>query len=380
MKIKLLVFAFFLSTVTLYAQNEDANDYHFTIIKKLDCTPVKNQGRSGTCWSFATSSFLESELLRMGKGEHNLSEMFVVRNIYLEKAINYVLRQGKANFDQGALSHDLIHAYEKYGIVPESVFNGKVDSDQEVYNHNEMVAVIKGMLEALVKERNGISEHWMDAFKSVLDVYMGSAPEEFKYEGKTYTPKSYAKSLGLNPDDYISLTSFTHHPFYSNFILEIPDNFSNGSYYNIPIDELQKVVDNALQNGYTVAWDADVSEKGFGARNGMAILPAKDWKDMSTSEVSEAFKKPVKEMDVTQENRQEAFETYATTDDHLMHITGTAEDIDGNKYYFTKNSWGKDIGDNGFLYVSQPYFRMKTIAIMVHKDAIPKDLRKKLGI
>ena len=343
--------------------------YNFTMQENVACTSVKNQERTGTCWSFSTVSFLESELMRMGKTEYDLSEMYIVRNIYGDKARNYVLRQGKANFSQGSLSHDVMRGFKMFGIVPESVYSGKLTANS-IHDHSEMEAAMKGMLDAIVKQKRP-SNKWPEALDCIMDAYMGEAPETFTWQGKQYTPQAFANSLGINPDDYVSLTSYSHHPFYEKCILELPDNYSNGSYYNIPIDELEAIVAHALSEGYTIAWDGDVSEKGFSSSNGMAIVP----QDPSSKDV---FDKPGPEVKVDQALRQETFQNYATTDDHLMHLTGIAKDQDGTPYYLTKNSWGEISDYKGFLYMSSSYFRLKTVAIMVHKDAIPADIAKKL--
>ena len=365
MKKQLLLLAIVCFVSQLSAQ------YHFDTKENLECTAIKNQQRTGTCWSFSTVSFLEAELLRMGKEEYDLSEMFIVRNIYKDKARNYVLRQGKANFSQGSLNHDVIRALKMGGIVPESVYSGKLPGE-DMHDHSEMERALKGMLDGILKGKK-LSNKWQGAFESVMDNYIGEVPEQFTYKGKSYTPASFAKELGINPDDYVTLTSFTHHPFYESFILEIPDNYSNGSYYNLPLDELQAIVDYALKNGYTVAWDGDVGEKGFSAGKGIAVMPA-------DSKIEDPFAKPVKEMKVTADLRQASFESYATTDDHLMHLTGISKDQNGTKYYVTKNSWGEISPYKGFLHMSESYFRMKTVGVMVHKSAIPQDIAAKLSL
>ncbi len=346
-----------LGTVALQAQ------YTFTIDKRCEHTSVKSQDRTGTCWSFATTSFLESELLRMGKGTYDLSEMFAVRTIYKDKARNYILRQGKANFSEGSLAHDVLRAFAMGGAVPQEVYSGLLPGEER-YDHSELVAVLKGMLDGVLKGEHP-GNRWQEAFQAVLDVYMGEVPETFTYRGKKYTARSFAEELGLNPDDYISLTSFTHHPYYSRFVLEIPDNYSNGSYYNLPLDELVETVDRALELGYTVAWDGDVSEKGFSARNGLAVLPQNPMR-------SDLFQNPGPELEVTPESRQEAFMRFFTTDDHLMHIIGLAHDQNGKKYYIVKNSWGAVGPYQGTIYMSEAYFRMKTIAVTMHKNAVIK--------
>ncbi len=309
--------------------------------------------------------------MRMGKGEYDLSEMFVVRKVYEDKAYNYVLRQGKANFSQGSLSHDLINAVSKHGIVPESVYMGR--SKAEVaHDHTEMEAVLKGMLNGLVAQQS-VSGKWKTAFNCVLDTYLGSTPTQFTQNNQSFTPKTYADELGLEASNYISISSFSHHPFYSSFILEVPDNFSNGSFYNVPLNEMESILDNALKAGYTISLDTDVSEDGFSAKEGLAILPEKFDKEKS-------FKSPQNELAVTQLSRQEGFESFATTDDHLMHITGIAHDQDGTKYYIVKNSWGEISDYKGYLYMSANYFRMKAISIMLHKDALSEEVSKKLAI
>lgn len=368
-----LVFLISLVARQSYAQ------YKFTVGKKIDATSVKNQQRTSTCWSFSTASFIESELIRLGKGHHDLSEMFVVRKIYLEKALNYMRRQGKAQFSQGSLAHDLINAIGKYGIVPEEVYNGK-PRGENIHNHSEMEAVLTGLMKTIVKRKRP-TKKWLKAFDGILDAYMGEVPEKFTYQGKEYTPKSFARSLGINPEDYVELTSYTHHPFYKTFVLEIPDNFSNGSYYNLPIEELELVANHAIDKGYSMVWDGDVSEKGFSQRNDIAIIPKKDWSQMASSERRQALRNPTEERLITQKMRQETFENYATTDDHLMHLIGTAKDQKGNKYYLIKNSWGVNAGKcGGYVHASEAYFRLKTVSLLVHKDAIPGNIRKKLKL
>ena len=343
--------------------------YKITDEINVGCTAVKNQSKTGTCWSFATCSFLESELMRVGRGYHDLSEMYVVRNIYRDKARNYVLRQGEANFSQGSLSHDFINTVMRHGIVPEDVYSGRT-AGVSAHDHSELSAVLKGYLDGLIG-RKSLSDKWDDGFDAILDVYLGPVPEKFTVEGLGYHAKAFAMQLGINPGDYVNLTSFTHHPFYSSFILEIPDNFSNGSFINVPLNELEIILDNAIENGYSVAWDGDVSEKGFSAKQGLALLPA-------SKDDAGVFDRVVEEESVTADTRQSNFESYSTTDDHLMHIVGIAKDQKGNKFYKIKNSWG-EVGElKGFLYMSAPYFRMKTISITLHKDGIPENIVKQL--
>ena len=360
--IPLLVLALMLTTSS-YAQ------YEFKTEKKIHCTSVKNQARTGTCWSFSTASFLESELMRMGMEDINLSEMYIVRKIYEDKAHNYVLRQGKANFSQGSLAHDLIRIAEKDGLMTEEAYSGLVDDDTK-HDHSEMEKGLKGFLDGIRKSKV-LSTKWKSAFSSILDSYMGSVPAQFEYENKSYSAKTFTELTKLKTDNYISITSFSHHPFYKKFILEVPDNYSNGSFYNVPLDEMISIMDYALLAGYSIEWDGDVSEKGFSARNGIAVLPTDNKRE-------DLFTVPGPEIKVTQENRQINFENYSTTDDHLMHIVGIALDQKGTKYYIIKNSWGEISDYNGFLYMSEAFMKMKTISIMIHKDALPKNSSKKL--
>ena len=360
----------------------ELNGYKFSVVKKIGTTDVKNQYKSGTCWVYSTNSFFESELLRMGKGQYDLSEMFVVRAGYLDRAENYIRRQGATAFGQGAETHDVLNLVRKYGIVPQSAYTG-FPAGQDKPVHGEMEAVLKSILEAVNKNPDGkLSPLWKKAYAGALDGYMGTPPETFTVAGKQFTAQTYFQSLGINLDDYVVLTSYNHHPFYKPFVLEVSDNWSNGNFYNLPLDEFCQVAENAVTKGYSVAWASDVSEKTFSAKEGLALMPAKGWDDMGAGERDSLWKMPAKEKLVTQEERQAAFDEMSTTDDHGMHIVGMVADQNGTKYYTVKNSWGttvkKDMG--GYLYVSQPYFRYKTMSIMVHKDAIPVAIRQKLGL
>lgn len=340
---------------------EAPKEYTFDVKVNLEHTDVKSQDQTGTCWCFASASFIESELIRQGKGQHELSEMFIVNNIYFDKAQNYLLRKGKAQFGEGALAHDFLNAAGTYGMVPDEVYSGLTDGDQR-HNHSEMSAVLEGMLKALA-ERRRLSDDWADAYRAVVDSYLGTAPKEFSYRGENYTPKSFADSLGFKTEDYVSYTSYTHHPFGKPFVLEIPDNFSNGLFHNVEIDRLVEMIDQALANGFTVAWDGDVSERGFSQNRGVAVLP-------EDPNRRDALTVPGPEVNVTQEMRQDTFLDYSTTDDHLMHLVGLAHDQHGNKYYIIKNSWGKSGAQDGYLYMSEAYVRLKTVAIILHKDAV----------
>ena len=333
----------------------------FTDIIRLDCTPVKNQGGSGTCWSFATTSFLESELLRMGKGEFDLSEMFFADRAYIDKAKLYYLYHGKTRFGQGGQAHDVMNVVREYGIVPDTVFPGKKTNGRFQDN-----ALVKD-LEVVVEKDNTGGKNF-DAsdtrdLNPVLKKFIGKLPSRFKYNGQTYTAASFRDYLGINPDDYVEITSYTHHPFYKLFALEVPDNWSGDLYYNLPIDELMEVVENSLNTGYTLCWDGDTSEPTFSNRKAEADVPS--------NEIGK----------VDQKLRQETFFNRTTTDDHLMHIIGISQGEDGRTYFNTKNSWGPASNDNGgFIYLSEDYVRLKTIAILVNRAAIPQNIAKKLGL
>ena len=355
--------------VILALSSQLQGQYVFKDIIRNDHTDVKSQDRTGTCWSYSTVSFIESELMRQGHGPIDLSEMYFVRNIYRDKAKNYVYRQGKANFSEGALAHDIIRALNMFGAVPESAYQSHKDAGK--YNHSEMARVLKAALDAVLSGKP--SQWWPAAIDGILDAYMGQAPTSFDIGGISYTPAAYRDHLGIATDDYITLTSFMHHPFYSSFVLEIPDNYSNGLYYNLPVNELMDVMIQALQAGYTIEWDGDVSEKGFGRREGIAIMPTSQNRE-------DLFEQPGYEVNVSQSSRQEAFESFETTDDHLMHIVGLAEDQNGAKYFIVKNSWGASGPYNGIYYMSLAYMKMKTVGILLHKDALSKDLRTQLGI
>lgn len=372
----------FAQTLVATAQDEIAvNDttLTFTTVKEAESTSVKDQGRTSACWCFATVSFLESELLRMGKDAFDLSEMFVVRHTYPRKAVRYVRLHGNTVFWGGGLSHDVVGTIREVGLVPEEIYEGRhVDATR--HDHNEMGAVLRGAADAIVENRSGqLTPVWPTCIEAILDTYLGKPPASFVFQGEEYTPKSFLKELGLDPESYVEITSFTHHPLYSRFILEIPDNWALSEYYNVSLDDFMLVIDRALGNGYSIAWDGDTSEWSFGAVEGVALLPAMDWRDEEEGDETCGARGP--EKDVTQELRQELFDNYSSMDNHLMHIIGIAEDQDNKRYYIAKDSFGeKGRKYGGLMYMSEAYVRAKTIAIMVHKDAIPRELRRKLSI
>lgn len=389
MKALFISCALLLSTFSAFAQG-----YQFTEVVTVPATPVKNQAATGTCWCFATTSFMESELLRMGKGEYDLSEMFIVRQKYMNQLQDNYLRRGEGNIGQGSLSHTFMNAYRQVGIVPEEVYKG-INYDSERHNHYEMAQYMEAIANVAVKNKKR-SPEYDKLIRNLFDTYLGELPAQFTYKGKEYTPKSFAESLGLNMDDYIELTSFTHHPYYVKFDVEVPDNWEHSLMYNLPLDEMIETIDYALNNGFTVCWDGDVSEKGFSFKNGVAINPeVKKVEDFSNTDRARfekmdekerleevyKFEQPYPEIKVTSEIRQEGFEAFVTTDDHLMHLTGIAKDQNGTKYYITKNSWGTDRNKfGGYLNMSESFVRAKTIYVMVHKDAIPKAIRTKLSL
>ncbi|MGC9471984.1 MAG: aminopeptidase C [Bacteroidales bacterium] len=375
---KLLMVLLIAVFTTLAGISQDTG-YVFQMVQDIPCTPVKDQHRTSTCWSFSSVSFFESELLRMGKPELDLSEMFIVRHTYEGKADKYVRMSGTVNFAGGGAFHDALNVLRDHGLVPEEAYPG-LEYGDEKHNHRELDAVLKGYMDAVVKNPNRrLSTAWMQGFRGILDAYLGESPETFNYQGKTYTPASFAEALGLNPDDYVILTSFTHHPFYEPFILEVPDNWAWGTCMNLPLEEFGKVIDNALNKGYTVAWASDMSDPGFTSA-GLAIVPEKPWEEMDDSERMYVLENPTKQRVITQEMRQEGFDNLTTTDDHGMHLVGCATDQLGNRYYRVKNSWGDTGNYEGFWYASRQYVLYKSTNIMVHRDAIPRDIALKLGL
>ncbi|KIO46027.1 MULTISPECIES: aminopeptidase C [Sanguibacteroides] len=396
-KFLLMAVIVFTGATMLLAQKQGGprSGYQFETIADLKTTPVKDQQSVGTCWDYAALSFLESELLRMGKPEYDLSELFVAKNTYYEKGIRYIQFHGSNNFGEGGQAHDVILMIKKYGIVPEEVYTG-LQYGRDFHIHGELVEALKGMLDGINKNPNRrLTPVWPKAYESIIDTYLGATPEKFTYKGKEYTPKTFEASLGLNLDDYVEITSFQEFPFYTQVVLPIPDNWAHGVYYNLPIDELIEIMNNSLKKGYTVCWDGDVSHNSFNHGAGLAILPTDEPSEMINAEIDKwqtlsekerkskmsSFEEPVPEMRIDDSKRQFRFDNRQTTDDHLMHITGLLKDQNGTLYYKTKNSWNADSNPfGGYLYMSEPYCRLQTVAIMVHKDAIPKAIRKKLGL
>lgn len=385
----------FASFSAMYGQEGQKEEgYQFTTVKEVKITPVKNQNRTGTCWSFSGVGLIEAELLRTGKGEYNLSEMFIANHSYKDKADKFVRLHGKLNFAQGGSFADVIYVFKHYGAVPGELYKG-LEYGQDNHVHGELAEVATAYVNAVIKNRDKkLSTAWKKGFDGVIDTYLGKLPETFTYQGKQYTPKSFGESLGLNFDDYVSLTSYTHHPFYSQFPLEIEDNWRWAPSYNLPIHELMEVLDHAINNGYTIAWGSDVSEKGF-TRNGIAVAADIEalessgsdqarWVGLSQTErdaeVKKLVEKPCKEIEVTQELRQQAYDNYQTTDDHGMLIYGIAKDQTGKKFYMVKNSWGTESKYKGHWYASEAYVAYKTMNIVLHKDALPKTFQSKLGI
>jgi len=363
--------------------NKKGSEYKFTVVKNLDATAVQNQNMTGTCWSYSALSFFESELIRMGKGkEYNLSEMYVARKAYPLKADNYIRMHGKNNIGEGGGFPDVIQVIREYGMVPEEVYTGKKEAKSQHY-HGQLEATIISMVKSTVEEKSGKIdfEAVHSSVESVCDAFLGKVPEKFEYKGKSYTPRSYADATGIKADDYIFITSFTHHPFYSKFVLEVPDNWNWESMYNVPISEFREIMNSAIQNGFTIAWAADVSEKGFMFKEGIAVTPEKPFEELNADEKKELAIKPHKQLNVTQEMRQKAFDNYETQDDHGMYIVGIVKDQNGTPFYVVKNSWGSDLNEcGGYFFASESFVLYKTTSIMIHKKGVPASIAKKLNI
>ena len=394
---KLMTMVLFFSAALTFAQSEDKEEdgYKFQTVKEIPITSIKNQNRSGTCWAYSSLGFFEAELLRLGKGEYNLCEMYLAHKTYEDRAKASVRLHGDISFSEGGSFYDAVYCMQHYGMVPEEAMPapGSLYGDT-LANFTEFFPLATKYVESIAKsESKQLSPAWMNGLNGIFDAYLGKVPETFTYKGKTYTPQSFQESLGLNLDDYVSLTSYNHHPFYKPFIIEIQDNWRWSESYNLPIDELMQVMDNAINNGYTFAWGSDVSETGF-TRNGLAVFPDTEekaadlsgsdmahWLGLSTYEKQkEAQTKPCPEKSYTQEERQRDYDNWTTTDDHGMLIYGIAKDVNGTEYFMVKNSWGDAGKYKGIWYASKPFVRNKTMNILVHKDAVPKDIKKKLGI
>lgn len=388
MKRSLFALAAILLSLSAVAQEVKQDKPEFTVVKQAPVTSVKNQYRSGTCWCYSALSFVESEIIRQKGIEVDLSEMFVVNHAYFDRAVKYIRLDGKLGFSAGSSFGDVFEVIKSYGIVPQDVYSG-MNYGTELPVQGELDAVLEGFVKALVTNPNRkLTPAWKPAFQGILDAYLGEIPATFKAEEKAFNPLTYRDYLGINTDDYINLTSFTHHPFYEPFIIEVCDNWRWGSAYNLPIEELMEVMYNAVENGYTIAWGADVSEKGF-TRSGIATVP--DFENKVTagsdqerwvgkSETGKEESAPAEEKVITQEMRQLAYDNKETTDDHGMHIYGLAKDQNGNPFFIVKNSWGNAGDYEGIWYASDAYVRYKTLNIVVHKDALPKSIKKKLGI
>ena len=360
----------FSQSAIIPADVEKPYKYEFTIVKELAATPVKDQAKTGTCWSHAMTSFMESELIRTGKGEHDLSEMFVVRHNYIRRIKDNVLRRGRGNVAPGSIGHMYTWVMKNVGLMPEEAYHG-IAYDSEKHNHDDLNQWVKSINTTAIEMKKPLP---VEIVEGVLDAYLGKVPQSFVYQGKEYTAESFRNWMGLNPDDYVEITSFTHHPFYEKVMVEVPDNWDYEKMYNVPLEDMMQIIDNAINSGYTVAWDGDLSEPGYAFQHYVAVNTAEDIRNQKQLSAK------AEEIPVTQESRQIYFETFQTVDDHLEHITGIAKDQDGVKYYKTKNSFGTERNGTGYHYLSEEYVKGKTISIVVNKNSIPKSIRKKLGI
>jgi bleomycin hydrolase len=355
--------------------------FTFTDIVNLEKTSVKNQGSSGTCWSYSGNSFIESEMIRMGKKPVEISQIYTARNAYIEKGRNYVRMHGAVTLGDGGAFHDVMNMYKKYGAVPQMVYSG-LNYGTDKNKFAEMAAIMESVLAATVKNPNGeLTPNWEKAYTAVIDSYLGEAPKSFDFNGKKYTPETFAKEvIGINADDYVEISSLQEYPYYSKFVLMVPDNWAFDQVYNVKINELTDIIDNALKTGYSVAWGGDVSEKSFSWKNGVAYVPEKKYNDMTAEEKADMFNGPKGEITITEEMRQKAFDNYTTTDDHGMHIIGLSKDQNGKEYYIVKNSWGTTNDYKGYLFMTKEFVKYKTTDIMLHKGGVPASIAKKLGI
>jgi len=354
-----------------------ATTFTFTPLINAEATSVKNQKSSGTCWSYSTNSFLESEMIRMGKKPVDLADLFTARNVYIEKGINYVRMHGALTLGDGGACHDVTNMFAKYGALPQEAYSGNDYGSPG--SSDRMNKLTEAILKKAVAGKFDLN--WKAKYIATIDSCMGAVPEKFTYEGKEYTPKTFAKEVvGIDPADYVELSSFNTSPYYQKAVLMVPDNWSFDQVYNVQMDDITRIIDNALKGGFTVAWATDVSEKGFSWKNGIAYVPAKELEDMTGEEKRAMFNGPKTEKEITVEMRQAAFDEYETTDDHGMQITGIAKDQNGKEYYIVKNSWGAANDYKGYLYVTKNFVKYKTTAFLLHKKGIPGDIRKKLDI
>jgi bleomycin hydrolase len=354
--------------------------FGFKTVVNAEATSIKNQGSSSTCWSYSGNSYIESEMIRMGKKPIDIAEMFTVRNMYIDKAESYVRMHGGMSYGQGGAPHDPIDLMMKYGALPQELYIGLLPG-QVKNDHSELESVIKGIIEPIAKSEKPISTVWKKALTGVVDTYLGTVPEKFKFEGKEYTPMTFAKDVvGIDAKDYVEITSYISSPYYSQMIVMVPDNWTFKPSYNVQLNDMIETIDYALNKGYTVVWGTDVSEKSFSWKNGVAYVPTKSFADMSDEDKKDMFAKPQPEIEITPELRQKAFDNYETTDDHGMQITGIAKDVNGKEYYMVKNSWGTKNDYEGYLYVTKNFLKYKTTSILLHKDGVPKGLINKLGI
>lgn len=391
---KTLIAAMLMALSTSAFAQEKTEGFQFTTVKENPITSIKNQNRSGTCWAFSSLSFFEAELLRMGKGEYDLCEMYIAHKTYEDRAKASVRMHGDVSFSQGGSFYDAVYCMKNYGMIPQDAMPqpGTLYGDT-LPNHNELFAIAEAYVSAIAKgSQKQLSPVWFNGLNAIYDTYLGVVPEKFTHNGKEYTPKSYMESLGLNMNDYISLTSYTHHPFYEQFVIEVQDNWRWGLSYNLPLDEFMETMDYAVKNGYTFAWGSDVSETGF-TRDGIAVCPdAEKGADLTGSDMArwtgmsavdkrrELTSRPLPEIEVTQEMRQKAYDNWETTDDHGMLIYGIAKDQTGKEYFMVKNSWGESGKYKGIWYASKAFVAYKTMNILIHKDAVPKKIAKKLGL